>query len=221
MAGTKAKRKPLKVAVKKRPSKDGPKPKSKPKTRVRSKYDAGNRRWYTDDERANFLAAVHACGGNCLEASRKTGVPVRTLDAWARGYRCPEALQLCQDKKGKLADAAEELAWLFAAVAPERIDEASLKDLVQSFGTMVNMMRLLRDQSTANSYNRNVNANLNADLSLSQFAENYKRLATDEREHFNRLLAAVSGNSTGDAGAPAVRSIGPGGTAEQVPSVFT
>lgn len=118
------------------------------KTAARSKSVRRGRRQYTDDERAAALAAVVANGGCVETTARALGIPTSTLQCWHRGYRCPEALQLRDEKAGELAAAMEEIAWLLLALVPEKVYDAPLKHLVAAFGIMVDKMLLLRGEHT-------------------------------------------------------------------------
>jgi transposase-like protein len=149
-----------------------------------ARTDCAGRTWWSDEERLSLLAALNANGGDVPKTARETGVSYYTLRAWSVGARCPEALQLSQDKNHKLADACEELAWLFAAHVPRKVDKAPLNHLTAGIGIMVEKMKLLRGEPT--NYGRTDNTNRNVSVNL-------ERLPPDERPAFLRALALVTG----------------------------
>ena len=128
------------------------------------------RREYSDEERAACLAALQANGGNLSQAARQCGVPRNTLRRWVEEQqKAPPVADGATQKKsgcdtvagpspaalvpvvsGKLADKLEAIAHQIAGVMPGKIEEASLSQLSVSLGILVEKMRLLREQSTAN-----------------------------------------------------------------------
>lgn len=115
-----------------------------------------SKRRYSDDDRANALAALAANGGNVSRTARQLGIPVRTLAAWARGERHEEAAEMCQEKKGLLVDRLKEIAWRLAEAIdnPARLQRASLSQVATAFGIVTDKIRLLEGQATAINENR-------------------------------------------------------------------
>jgi hypothetical protein len=106
------------------------------------------RRRYSDDERANALAALAANGGNVERTARQIGVPHKTLDNWSKGACHPAVAELGNRKKGSLSDAFEDVAWKLLGVAGTKADKLNAKDAVIAAATAVDKMRLLRDEPT-------------------------------------------------------------------------
>ena len=115
----------------------------KPRPVRQGKVDAAGRRWWTDTERAEILAALDANGGNMSRTSRELGVPLGTIACWKLGYRWPEALQLRNEKGNKLALALEEIAWQLAAVIPEKLPDAPLNHLATTIGIVLDKIQFL------------------------------------------------------------------------------
>jgi hypothetical protein len=115
------------------------------KTRKRK----SGRAYYDDDERAAILAAVDANGGNVQGTAKLLGVPMSTIACWKAGHRCPEALQLRNEKRNQMADALEEIVWAILAQMPAKIEAAPLNHLSTSAGILIDKTRLLREQATA------------------------------------------------------------------------
>lgn len=108
------------------------------------------KRRYSDEDRANALAALAANGGNISRTSKEIGIPAATLRAWNTGERHPEATQMCEEKKEPLADAFENIArQLIGGVTKEKIAAADAQKLMTSAGIAVDKMQLLRGKPTA------------------------------------------------------------------------
>jgi transposase-like protein len=107
------------------------------------------RRRYSDEERANALAALSANADDVNHTANQLGIPRKTLENWAKGARHPEAAQLGQEKKPELADALEEVARKLADAMPAKIADASLRDTAIAMGIAVDKMRLLREAPTS------------------------------------------------------------------------
>lgn len=107
------------------------------------------RKRYSDEERANALAALAANGNNLTRTSQQLGIPIKTLSNWLHGTRHPEAVQQGNQKKGPLADAIEEVVYQLVGMMPEKAKSADLKDIAVAVGVGVDKIRLLRDQPTS------------------------------------------------------------------------
>ena len=109
------------------------------------------RRHYSDEDKAAALAALRANAGNVARTARQVGVPEPTLRQWAKGLRAAPPAQLSERKKADLADRMEEIARaLLDRVTPERMDDATVQQLLTSAGIAIDKMRLLRNQPTEN-----------------------------------------------------------------------
>ena len=106
-------------------------------------------RQYSDEERANALAALAANGGNINRTAKQLGIPEKTLSNWANGKRHPESAQMGERKKGDMSDALEALAWKLLDAWPKKIAKATLAQLATATGIAIDKMRLLREPSTA------------------------------------------------------------------------
>ena len=143
------------------------------------------KRRYSDEDRANALAALAANGGNVSKTARDLDIPEPTLRCWATGERHPEALQMRDGKMADLADRLEEVAWKLSDAIPGKIGKASLKDTAISLGITVEKMRLLRDKPTSISKDA-TEPDLSAldDEELRQYERLHRKLAglPEERE---------------------------------------
>jgi hypothetical protein len=99
-----------------------------------------------------------------------------------------EAVQLRDDKAGELATAVEVIAWLLAAIIPEKVYDAPFNHLVTAFGITVDKMLRLRGECT--SYGRTDTTNTSAPL-------DWTRLSPDERATFVGLYEKLRGTSGG------------------------
>jgi transposase-like protein len=107
------------------------------------------RRRYSDEDRANALAALSANEGNIERTASQLGIPRKTLTNWAKGTNHPEAAELGQQKRPALADAIELVAYQLVESMPGKIPEANLRDVTVSLGIAVDKIRVLRDLPTA------------------------------------------------------------------------
>lgn len=107
------------------------------------------KRRYTDEERAQALAALTANGNNVSRTAGQIGIPPATLTSWHRGLRHPEATQMCHEKKGPLADRLEEVAGKLLDAIADKIQGASLQQIATAMGIAIDKARLLRGEPTA------------------------------------------------------------------------
>lgn len=111
------------------------------------------KRRYSDEDRANALAALAANGGNLNRTARELGIPRQTIQAWANGEHHPEAAENGASKRGLLADKLEEVAWSLVGMIEPAGRKAQTKGAVgpiaTAFGITIDKMRLLREQSTS------------------------------------------------------------------------
>lgn len=103
---------------------------------------------YSDEERANAVAAVAANGGNVQGTAKQLGIPAMTLKHWVASEHHPEATKNGELKKPILADQFEALAYKLVGVADGKAAALNAKDAVIAAGVAVDKMRLLRGQAT-------------------------------------------------------------------------
>jgi transposase-like protein len=108
------------------------------------------RQHYTDEQRANALAALAANGGNVKRTAKQIAVPRKTLSHWKSGRVHPEVAKLGHQKQGDLADKLEGLAHRLVEAMPAKIEAASLHHVAVAFGIVVDKMLLLRQATIAN-----------------------------------------------------------------------
>lgn len=106
------------------------------------------RRRYSDEDRANAIAALAANGGNVNLTAKQLDIPATTLKHWADGTRHAESAQLGEQKKGPLADRLELVAWKLAESLDGKIEAAGLQQTATSLGIVIDKMQLLRNKPT-------------------------------------------------------------------------
>jgi iron uptake system EfeUOB component EfeO/EfeM len=108
------------------------------------------RRRYSSEEVATALAYIPTAP-SITAAAQDLNLPITTLHSWQSGrlQGLPDSAQ-CEEAKKNLADRFENLVNLVLDVAPNKIDAASFAQLLTGAGIATDKMRLLRDQSTAN-----------------------------------------------------------------------
>jgi transposase-like protein len=105
---------------------------------------------YSDDDKANALAALQANGGNTSLTARQLGIPRATLINWSNGNGVhPVVSEIGQVKKEALADRLEDVAHRLVDAMPDKIKDANLQQVTVSMGIAVEKMRLLREQPTS------------------------------------------------------------------------
>jgi len=109
----------------------------------------GKRRRYSDADKATALELLRANGGNLSRTSRETGVPVSTLHEWKKGEHLSETVpELRKEKRGTLASQLEAIAWKILDVLPDKLEDASARELATTLGIVIDKAQLLRGQPT-------------------------------------------------------------------------
>jgi hypothetical protein len=109
------------------------------------------RRAYSDQEKAGFLLALEANGGNLSATERETGVPISTLASWRDGKGVnTDITDLCNEKAPSLAEKFEALAHKLVDAAPDFIhaDKTTLSMVATSAGIATDKAQLLRGKAT-------------------------------------------------------------------------
>jgi len=113
----------------------------------------GRYRNYSDEDKATALAFLAANRNNYKAASKHTGIPWQTLQSWHRdNIGVNEAVtEILPEKTKNLADALEEKLWLVVNLGfgEDKIKDAYLSNVTTALGTLVDKIRLLREQPTA------------------------------------------------------------------------
>jgi hypothetical protein len=111
---------------------------------------------YSDEQRAEALAALDANGGNQARTARQLGVPRGTLRRWARPRGVsPAAAQVAHQNKGSLADRLEELAFrILDSITADKIRATPLLPLMKTLALAVDLMLVLRGPGDAFKANR-------------------------------------------------------------------
>lgn len=120
----------------------------------------GNRRQYTDSDKAAALVALEANGGNVKLTARQLGLPRQTLALWAQNKHISADVPNIQHQK------RDELLTLFMDEIQAALDlmaskrhEASYRDLVRAVGIFTDKYQLLSGAATDRS-ERNITVSL-------------------------------------------------------------
>jgi transposase-like protein len=109
-------------------------------------------RQYTEEQKAAALAYLEATGGNQRKTARDCNLPLATLQKWMQGAGVNEAVtEKVVDKTLDLADLFENELRHALLYAGEKREQASYQQLITGAAISADKMRLLRDQTTANS----------------------------------------------------------------------
>ena len=144
------------------------------------------RRRYTNNERANAVAAVAVGGGSVHGTAKKLGIPETSLRQWHKGQRCRQVLPLSEQKRLELADRFEEVIHQAVEVVVEKLSEASAAQAAVIAGIACDKMLLLRREGAVAASERGgdghtMNSDVNAtSLSLSASAIAAARVLLDQ-----------------------------------------
>lgn len=109
----------------------------------------GKKRTYSDEEKANALAAMDANGGDVFNTARQMGIPYQTLQEWSKGRVHPAVLNIRQGKRADMAAALGDVAWQLLEAIPGKIDPASLTQTATAMGIAIDKQQLLLGRPTA------------------------------------------------------------------------
>ena len=106
---------------------------------------------YSDQFKAEALAALDANRGNLKRTAIELDIPQSTLRDWREGVGTRALTSSIRDqKRGDLADRLEEIAWkLVDGIEDGDIEKASLVQKTTAFGILCDKMRLLRGEATS------------------------------------------------------------------------
>ena len=109
------------------------------------------KRSYSDADKAAALVALDANGGNLKRTAEQLGIPEPTLRQWSKGRTNADVEAMREGAKVDLADRLERVVGvlLAAAVDPDKVEGASLKDVMTGAGIAIDKMQLLRGEPTA------------------------------------------------------------------------
>ncbi|HEX8097836.1 MAG TPA: hypothetical protein VF507_07355 [Pyrinomonadaceae bacterium] len=128
------------------------------------------KRNYSDNDKAEALAALDANGGDLKHTSKLLRIPLSTLTDWSKNRGINQQVtDFREDKKKDLAGKLEELAHKCVDLLPEKLPFASVRDLAGALIVAVDKMRLLKGEPTA----------INQTVTLTD----------DQRKRLNRVLA--------------------------------
>jgi len=109
------------------------------------------KRIYSDQEKAAYLLALKANGGNLKRTSRETGVPLATLFHWRQGDGVnSDVSDIANQKAESLAEKFERVANLLVDRLAGFIDHerTTLSMVATAAGIAVDKARLLRNEPT-------------------------------------------------------------------------
>src|SRR5260370_36883841 len=108
-------------------------------------------RQYSDEERYIALATVDLCAGNVHRAAIAAGIPATTLYDWVheRTKRQQDFTEGRREKRGDLAAKMASIVHSLVESMPAKIGRATLSQVAVSTGILVDKVRLLRGQASA------------------------------------------------------------------------
>ena len=112
------------------------------------------KRKYSDDERADTLAALDANRGNALQTSKQLGIPRTTIKRWVAEGVNADVTVLRHEKRRELSEKLEDIAHalsgniLIHAGSPDAA-RGSLKEMAVALGIVIDKMQVLRGMPSA------------------------------------------------------------------------
>jgi len=107
---------------------------------------------YTAEEKAGALVVLATNKGNLARTARDTGLPRKTISAWAKGKHIqavtPEIMAQKTDEIISKLDRNVAL-YLEAGADPAKIEKASLKDISIAMAVSLDKKQLLQNRPTA------------------------------------------------------------------------
>lgn len=111
---------------------------------------ARKQRTYTDVEKAEALSTLDLYRGNVVLAARAAGVPRTTLAEWAHNRHISKDVPgIRQVKKGVLSERFNDLAELLLDHVHEKLEDATLQQIVTAAGIAVDKSQLLSGNPTS------------------------------------------------------------------------
>jgi transposase-like protein len=107
------------------------------------------RRSYSDVDRLAALAALDANGGIVKRTARQLGIPVKTLEGWAKGRHGAVTPEQRAAARKDLQTALEDFALRLVGMDPRSFEGLSFKDLCVGLGITIDKILLLRGLPTA------------------------------------------------------------------------
>ncbi len=103
------------------------------------------KRRYTDEMKAEALAALTANAGDLSKTAREMNLPRKTLESWSRGLRGEPPANMCQDKEADLASRFEAFVGRVLELTTDAdIQKAPLDRRMVAAGIAVDKAALLR-----------------------------------------------------------------------------
>jgi hypothetical protein len=105
---------------------------------------------YTEEDKSAALEHLRSSGRTIKSAARELGIPRGTLTDWAGGKKIgPKLAQQFGSVKDTLSARLEQIAYQIVDAMPAKIEDASLRDLGITLASVIDRMRLLREEPTA------------------------------------------------------------------------
>jgi transposase-like protein len=105
---------------------------------------------YSDEDRANALAALAANAGDVKATASQLGMPFKTLQNWSKGKGInADVANIGPQKKKDLAAKLDAVAHRLADAIGGKIKAASLQQTAVALGITIEKARLLRDRPTS------------------------------------------------------------------------
>jgi hypothetical protein len=104
---------------------------------------------FSDEEKAEALAALDANGGNVARTARDLGIPRSTIRDWVKGRGVnPAVAEIRQEKKDELAQRFEAITFKLMGLVDADLGKLSPRDKWMALGIATDKWLLLNDMPT-------------------------------------------------------------------------
>ena len=131
---------------------------------------------YTSDDQAATLAVLESNGGNLARTSRETGIARDTIKRWRDEKSPPKNASVDKrlpEARATLADRLRDFVDAALTIAPDKLDDANLRDVFTSVGIAIDKLQLLEGKPTSIDEVRDGDGHRELDEVLDQLAARY------------------------------------------------
>jgi hypothetical protein len=104
-----------------------------------------SKKTYSDREKSATLITLVANNGDIKKTSEQTGVPARNLYRWKDGLNInSDVRRMVAENRLDLANELEAIAFQCVGILPDKLQDASVKEIVGAMSQSIEKMLLLR-----------------------------------------------------------------------------
>ncbi len=108
------------------------------------------KRIYSDQQRAEALAALDANAGDVSTTAKQLAIPRKTLENWSKGHVNGDVAKIGHEIRQTLAERLESVAHQLLDEIPKKLEKATLVQIGTTLGIAVDKMQVLRGLTPPN-----------------------------------------------------------------------